>query len=138
MALTRSAGYDIQRHYTGRTTQRMGDGHPFLRTAGDTSGETDEQPTGERSSVTPRLEQDEIVRQVMQDLREHGGGARQADAEMEDIQVEPERGAQPQLSQPEWRGRNLACEFDNVQTKRENARSKWGTWWLNYLLAEED
>ncbi|OLP81019.1 hypothetical protein AK812_SmicGene38501 [Symbiodinium microadriaticum] len=50
--------------------------------------ETNEQQAGERSSTTPPLEQDEIVRQVMQDLREHGGNAHQADTELEDIQVE--------------------------------------------------
>ena len=49
-----------------------------------------EEPTGERSSVTPPLEQDELVQQVMQDLRAHGGHSRQTDIEMEDIQVETE------------------------------------------------
>ena len=51
-------------------------------------GETEEKQTGERSSVTPPLEQDELVQQVMQDLREHGGNARQANDDTEDIQIE--------------------------------------------------
>ena len=43
--------------------------------------EKEEQPTGERSSGTPPLEQDELVQQVMQDLRVHGGYTRQTEAE---------------------------------------------------------
>ena len=53
--------------------------------------EKEEQLTGERSSVTPPLEQDELVQQVMQDLRAHGGHTRQTDIETEEIQVEAEQ-----------------------------------------------
>ncbi|CAE7224293.1 unnamed protein product [Symbiodinium sp. KB8] len=79
-------------------------------------GETDEQLAGERSSVTPPLEQDEIVRQVMQDLREHGGGARQADAEMEDIQVEPEGGATTTALSARVAGTQLRADQERKRT----------------------